>query len=164
MKIAAGGTSAASDFDFLIGEWSVRHHRLKERLVGSSEWEDFGGTTVAHEVLGGLGNVDDNVIELPAGTYRALTLRTFDPQQRRWSIWWLDARFPQQLDTPVRGSFANGVGTFYADDQFGGKPIVVRFIWSEITRATCRWQQAFSADAGATWETNWVMEFERRAR
>ena len=24
-----------------------------------------------------------------------------------------------------------------------------------------RWEQAFSADGGATWEVNWVMEFTR---
>ncbi len=155
--------STPADFDFLIGAWRVRHHRLKERLAGSTEWEDFGGTTVAQKILGGLGNVDDNVIELPAGTYRAATVRTFDPQQRLWSIWWLDARHPQQLDTPVRGSFAHGVGTFHANDQYRGQPIVVRFIWSDIEDDSCRWQQAFSPDAGTTWETNWVMDFERQA-
>jgi hypothetical protein len=25
----------------------------------------------------------------------------------------------------------------------------------------CRWEQAYSADGGKTWETNWTMEFSR---
>ena len=33
--------------------------------------------------------------------------------------------------------------------------------WSGITTPTPRWEQAFSDDDGATWETNWVMEFTR---
>ncbi len=31
------------------------------------------------------------------------------------------------MDPPVRGSFHNGVGTFYADDTENGKPIRIRF-------------------------------------
>jgi hypothetical protein len=73
----------------------------------------------------------------------------------------LDSRQPHQLDPPVVGGFHNGVGTFFADDQFQGKPIRVRFIWSDITPSSARWQQAFSDDAGATWETNWIMDFKR---
>jgi hypothetical protein len=53
------------------------------------------------------------------------------------------------------------VGEFFADDQLEGKPIRVRFVWSDITANSARWQQAFSDDAGTTWETNWVMDFER---
>jgi hypothetical protein len=150
------------DFDFFFGRWRVHHRRLKDRLAGSHEWIDFDGTTIAQPIMGGYGNMDDNVLELPGGGYRAVTLRLFDANSNQWSIWWLDGRLPRgPLDPPVRGSFRHGVGTFYADDTFKGKPIRVRFIWSAITAKTCRWEQAFSADGGKTWETNWTMEFMR---
>ena len=113
-------TSTASDFDFLIGDWRVAHRRLKDRLVGSSVWQEFGGTCAVRKILGGQGNVDDNTIELPDGTYRAATLRAFDPVTRRWTIWWLDARKPQALDPPMIGGFDGDVGTFYGEDQWQG--------------------------------------------
>ena len=61
----------------------------------------------------------------------------------------------------VVGRFANGVGTFLGDDILDGQPILVRFTWSDITDRTCRWEQAFSPNGGATGEVNWVMESTR---
>ncbi len=37
----------------------------------------------------------------------------------------------------------------------------VRFRRSAITPTRARWEQAFSVDAGATWEANWIRDFQR---
>lgn len=155
--------SGAGDFDFFIGSWLVAHRRLKDRLAGSNEWVEFEGVCVTQKMLGGLGNIDDNFLDMPGGAYRAVTLRSYNTETRQWSIWWLDGRYPGILDTPVVGHFENGVGTFYANDKHAGKPIRVRFLWTMPERDEPRWEQAFCPDAGATWETNWVMNFTRRA-
>lgn len=156
--------SGLHDFDFLPGKWAIHHRRLKGRLVGSTEWEEFDGTSEARLMMGGAGNIDDNIIPAPAGTYRAVTIRSFDPEANEWQIWWLDGRFPKgPLDPPMVGSFKNGIGTFYADDTLNGQPIKVRFLWSDISDTTCRWEQAFSADGGTTWEINWIMSSTRLA-
>lgn len=150
-----------TDFDFFIGDWNVRHRRLKRRLVQCADWEQFAGRTNVRQILGGFGNVDDNLLHLPDGTYRAATLRSFDPRSQTWSIWWLDARNPASLDVPVVGRFEGTAGTFFAHDHHEGQPIIVRFLWTASPEAP-RWEQAFSPDRGASWETNWVMEFTRR--
>jgi hypothetical protein len=59
------------------------------------------------------------------------------------------------------GGFQDGCGQFYAQEIFGGRHISSRFIWSKITATSCQWEQAFSADGGKTWETNWIMEHVR---
>ena len=151
----------AHDFDFLHGSWSVRHRRLTQRLRKSDEWEQFPGTSATRPILGGSGNIEENYMEFPEGPYRAVALRSYDSSSNSWAIWWLDARHPHILDVPVIGGFENGIGTFLADDVFEGQPIKVRFLWSDISTDSCRWRQAFSADGGRTWETNWVMEFVR---
>lgn len=148
------------DFGFQTGAWRVRHRKLKGRLTGSTEWVEFAGTCQAFEVMGGEANVEDNVLDDPAGAYRAAAFRRKDPVSGEWSIWWHDGRAGSG-DAPVRGRFVDGVGTFLADDELDGRPIRVRFVWSQITEATARWEQAFSPDGGATWEVNWVMTFER---
>lgn len=148
-------------FDFLPGDWRIHHRRLKHRLKACQDWEEFEGHSSAWPVLGGLGNIDDNHIELPSGPYRALTLRSVNPLTGEWTIWWLDGRFPGQLDAPMRGSFRDGTGVFFGDDLLDGRPIRIRFIWSEMSADRARWEQAFSGDGGASWETNWVMRLER---
>jgi hypothetical protein len=164
---AASAQTAATpaglhDFDFFIGEWKVHHRQLKERLVGSHEWMQFEGTTSTRKILGGLGNMDDNLLDKPGSAYRAVTLRSFDPANGQWSIWWLDGRTPSaNLDPSMKGRFENGIGTFHADDTLDGKPICVRFTWSHSSATACHWEQAFSPDGGTTWETNWSMDFRR---
>ena len=51
--------SEASDFDFWPGQWKVHNRRLRKRLAGSDEWEEFQATSVARHILGGCGNEDE---------------------------------------------------------------------------------------------------------
>jgi len=91
-----------------------------------------------------------------------VALRAYDPATASWAIWWVDSRTPHAaLDPPVKGRFDKGVGRFYSDGEINGKPVRTRFTWSQITPASARWEQAFSHDAGKTWDTNWIMEFRR---
>ena len=159
---ASQNLSGLHDFDFLVGEWRVHNRRLKERLAGSNEWEEFEGTIVSRRHMDGWANVDDTVFHTPQGIYRGVAPRAYDPKTGQWAIWWIDGRNPfGNVDPPVKGRFVNGVGTFYADDTLRGKPIKVRFTWSHITAKTARWEQAYSPDGGKTWETNWLQTLER---
>jgi len=151
--------SAPSHFDFIIGDWHVRHRRLNSRLSGCTEWTVFEGLSCTRQILGGFGNVEDNVLRFPEGEVRAAAFRSFDRSTRKWSIWWLDGRNPHQLDAPVVGEFTGTKGVFFADDSLRGQPIKVRFIWHTNPGSNPTWEQAFSPDAGETWETNWTMEF-----
>ena len=149
-----------SDFDFLIGSWRVHHQRLKERLANNHDWVEFEGACVSRKILGGAGNMDENFLDLPDGAYCAIAFRTWNPASGEWSIWWIDSRYPADLDPPLVGGFRDGVGTFHADHALQGKPIRVRFLWTNLNTKP-HWEQAFSDDEGRTWETNWTMEFTR---
>lgn len=153
--------AAPDDFDFIIGDWRVKHRRLNERLAECTEWTRFDGLSSTRKIMGGLGNIEDNLLGFPEGEVRAVALRSFDRTSRTWSIWWLDGRNPHQLDVPVIGRFTDAVGTFHARDTLRGAPIDVRFIWKANPGGSPTWEQAFSPDAGRTWETNWTMEFLR---
>ncbi len=152
--------ATASDFDFWFGSWDVRNRWLRRRLAGSDDWEEFDATVVARPLLDGVGNEDEFRTD-HAGGFIGMSFRFFDPERRRWSIYWADSRRPGELDPPVFGTFSGDVGVFDGEDVHRGRPILVRFTWSGITTPTPRWEQAFSDDGGRTWETNWVMDFTR---
>ncbi|MEO6217297.1 MAG: DUF1579 domain-containing protein [Sphingomonas sp.] len=157
-----GHADGAADFDFLHGSWSVRHRKLRRRLAGDDAWIAFEGTMTARPILAGAGNIDENLLHDPDGSYAAVTLRMFDPASGQWSIVWIDDRVARP-DPPVIGRFQNGDGVFLGEDQLDGRPILVRFLWSAIGVDGARWEQSFSGDDGGTWQPNWIMEFERRS-
>ena len=148
------------DFDFLIGTWKGHQRRLRERLNGSQSWEEFESIQVVTKVLGGLGNIDEVTMQRASGEMRGLTVRLFNPETRQWSIYWADS-VGATLGAPMVGEFKDGIGLFYDCEPFKGKRIFSRFLWTHDSPDICRWEQAFSQDGGATWETNWTMDFTR---
>jgi hypothetical protein len=148
------------DFDFLIGRWKVHNRRLTAPLAGSTSWYEFEGKSTVRSIWGGGANVDEYEGYSPSALIQGMTVRLYNPRSGQWSLYWGN-RTNGVLDTPMIGGFKDGRGEFFDQEMFEGRSIYVRFIWSGITPNSCRWEQAFSADGGATWETNWVMEFTR---
>jgi hypothetical protein len=151
------------DFDFLLGRWTVRNRRLKERLKGCTDWEEFPSTCRARPILGGLGNMDEFTLERASGQVLAVTVRLYDPSSGEWSIYWAASTGRGRFDPPMVGRFDGPRGEFFSHEVFEGRHIFSRFIWTVEGPEACRWEQAYSADGGKSWETNWTMEFTRQA-
>lgn len=149
------------DFDFIYGIWRIHNRRLRSPLSGGEDWYEFEAIYKAQPLWNGKANLDEFFGDSPLGRIEGLTLRLYDAQTARWNLYWATSR--QGLVTvPNVGSFNNdGVGEFFSNEEFEGKPIVCRYRWTKSYGAGCRWEQAFSADGGMTWETNWIMDFTR---
>ncbi len=144
------------DFDFEIGTWKTHLRRLRNPLTGSADWVEYEGTTVVRKVWNGRANLVELVADGPAGHFEGLSLRLYNPQSRQWSLNFANAGVGV-MTTPTIGEFKNGRGEFYGQDTLAnGRAILVRFIISDITPNSCRFEQAFSDDGGQTWEVNWV--------
>jgi hypothetical protein len=149
-----------NDFDFLVGTWDVANRCRRRRLAGGDDWEEFPGVARARTFFDGAGSFDE--ITFPTKGHSGATLRTFDVERQEWSIYWVSSR-DGILTPPMIGRFHDGVGTFFGDDTYEGALVRCRFIWSNISDRTARWEQAYSTDGERTWETNWVMDLSRRA-
>jgi hypothetical protein len=145
----------ARGFDFEIGRWNSEVKRLKRPLTGSHDWVELSGTTVVRALLGGQANIAELDIAGPSGRIQGVSLRLYDPQSRQWAIHYANVA-AGALTAPMIGDFKHGRGEFYRDDTLDGRPIKVRFVIECERRESCRFEQAFSADAGKTWEMNWL--------
>ena len=119
------------------------------------EWLTFRGRSVVKPLMDGRANVVEFDVSGDAGRIEALNLRLYEPQADQWSSTFVSMR-DGLLTASVKGGFEDGVGTFYGQDQLGGEPIDVRFLIFRLGRDKARFEQAYSDDGGATWETNWI--------
>jgi hypothetical protein len=143
------------DFDFEIGTWKTHVRRLLNPLTGSTNWVEMEGVTTVTKVWGGRANLVELVADGQGGHFEGLSLRLYNPNTRKWSL-----NFASSSDgimtPPTIGEFKNGRGEFHSHETLNGIPILVRFVISEITPISCRFEQAFSTDEGKTWEVNWI--------
>ncbi len=157
-------SSGAADFEFLNGSWNIHNRRRTNPFLPEKDgiWEEFTATHLGTRHLDGKVTIEHYEATFPSGEIRkGLTVRAFNAETQQWSIVWLDNRQPPDFE-PLIGAFQHGVGEFHQIiTSPEGQPVHLRFTWDHITDTTARWQQAFSFDAGATWDTNWIMEFSR---
>jgi hypothetical protein len=144
------------DFDFEHGRWHTALRRRLHPLSGSDEWADYTGTTTVRALMGGLANVVELDVSGRAGRIQGLSLRLFDTRRQRWTLNFASLA-TGTLSTPMSGGFGGGPrGVFYSSEDFKGRPVLVRFVIEPTGRDRCRFEQAFSADGGRTWESNWI--------
>ncbi|WP_242164580.1 hypothetical protein [Lysobacter sp. M15] len=152
---AAATRDGAHDFDWEIGTWKTRLRRLAKPLSGSHEWLEYEGTSVVRAALDGRANLVELEVEGAAGRIEGVSLRLYAPQAQQWSLNFANIR-NGLLTQPVLGGFRDGIGEFYGQDELDGRTILVRFVISEVTANSARFEQAYSNDGGRTWETNWI--------
>jgi len=128
------------DFDFELGTWKIHLKKLEHPLTGSTTWVEFDGTSVTRKVWDGRAQLEEFETDGAAGHIEGLTLRLYNPKSHQ---------------------FKDGVGEFYDQEEFNGRTIFVRYIWSRITPNTAHFEQSFSTDGGKTWEVNWITDQTR---
>jgi hypothetical protein len=143
------------DFDFEIGTWKTHLRRLLHPLTGSKTWVEYEGTTVVRKVWNGRANLVELQAEGPAGHFEGLNLRLYNAQAHQWSLNFANSS-GGTLSQPTIGGFKDGRGEFFDQETLNGRATFVRFVISDITPNSCRFEQAFSDDGGKTWEINWI--------
>src|SRR5262249_52803759 len=134
--------------------------RLLKPLTGSTAWIEMHGTTVVRRLWNGRANLAEFESDGPNGHLSLISLRLYDPKARQWS---LNFATPDAgvLSVPMIGAFHHGGAEFYDQEDYDGRTILVRFTFVSSPPNRARSEQAFSADGGKTWETNWINRYTR---
>ena len=147
------------DFDWDYGTWKTHQKRRLHPLTGSTTWVEYHGTDVVRKIWDGA-NTGTIEADGPAGHLEIFSMRLYNPDSRQWSVDFTNSA-TGVLSQPVFGEFKDGRADFYDQEPYDGRMIMVRFSVSDITADTCHFEQAFSADGGKTWETNFIVDEER---
>lgn len=148
------------DFDFDFGTWKMHIRRLLHPLTGCTDWIEMDGTTVTNKIWNGRANLATVEAHGSTGRLELLALRLYDPESHQWSIHFATSDVGI-LSVAAVGQFTNGRGEFYDEELYRGRSILVRFSIWHLSPDSIRSEQAFSADGGKTWETNWINTYER---
>ena len=154
---AAAARDGSHDFDWEFGSWKTHVKRRLHPLTGTEVWAEYDGSSVVSRIWGGKANLVELEVDGPQGHLELGSLRLYDPDTHQWSLNVASSR-GGGLGVPTMGSFNDGRGEFYDDETFAGKPIRVRFVISDVKPGSAHFEQAFSADSGKTWETNWIAD------
>jgi hypothetical protein len=154
----AGNPRVTSDFDFLVGEWTVHNRRLRDPLTGSTEWYETPATARGTTFQNGSISVDE--MWYPELGFAANSIRLFSPADRTWTIYWVTST-DGLLQDPVVGSWHDGTLVAEGPSRFREQPIIARYQWHSLTDESAIWEQAFRPTDSDTWETNWVMTWRR---
>lgn len=145
------------DFDWEIGSWATQVRVLRNPLSGAApDWAEFNGTSIVRPILDGRSNIVELSVQGPKGQIEGAALRLYNPQSRQWSLNYASVR-NGTLTAPVYGGFdGKGRGLFYGQDMLDGRAILVRFVITRLSPNEARFEQSYSSDGGASWETNWI--------
>jgi hypothetical protein len=132
-------------------------------LLGPTIGSSINGISNHKKLLNSNANFEEFEVDNPEKHLhiKAQTLRLYNPDTRQWSIYLLDLDKGVLSLPPVVGEFNGNRGEFYDQEQYKGRAILVRYVWLNISPKSARLEQAFSADGGNTWETNWICELSR---
>lgn len=156
MRPATPSPGEPGQFDFLNGEWRIQHRRLRD---GSAQWDEFEGEATCWSILGGVISIEE--LRIPSRNFSGMGLRALDIQKRQWADHWVNAR-SGVVGGGLAGSFEDGKGLFFSEEQDGDQVILAASLWDQIEAGRCRWRQAVSRDGGQTWEHNWIMHWRKR--
>lgn len=148
------------DFDFIVGHWKVHLKRREQSSAGADTWAEFDGYSAYRKIWDGRANLNEFEVQGTTGRIEGLTLRTYDPTTRQWSLYRANSQ-DGILGRPQVGQFHDGVGEFYAQDTLDGRSFFIRELWSNVTENSVRIENSFSYDGGKTWDVNWISDMVR---
>jgi hypothetical protein len=160
---SASQSDGSHDFDFLIGDWKAHVRRLPDRLNGSTQWIEYDGISKHKKLLDSNANFEQFEVNGREKDQhiKAQTLRLYNPESHQWSIYLLDLDKGLLPMPPMVGQFSGRRGEFYDQEDYKGRAILVRYVWTDNSPQSARMEQSFSADGGKSWEVNWICELSR---
>jgi hypothetical protein len=152
------------DFDFLIGDWKAHLKQLVDPLTGSGKWVEYEGVSQTHKIPGSNANWEEFKVDAVKEDLHKhnQTLRLYNPASHQWNIYLVDVQKGTLGLPPTVGGFVDGRIELFDYEDWKGRWIFVRYVWTSGGPNKAHFEQAFSTDGGKTWEANWILDLTRQ--
>lgn len=152
MTSAAALRDGSHDFDFSNGVWHTHITRTLDPFDGGKHQVTMEGTKTSRPVWGGHAWLEEIEADGPGGHWEGATLFLYDAKAGQWSQSYIDSD-SGLVSSPTVGSFKDGRAEFFATEQYQGRNVIVRGVWSDVTANSHRYEISYSQDGGRTWLT-----------
>jgi hypothetical protein len=137
------------DFDFAHGVWHTHVTRILDPFDGGTHTVTMDGTKTARPVWNGRAWLEEIEADGPDGHWEGATIFVYNPTAGQWSQEYIDGS--GEIQSPSVGSFKDGRGEFFSTEEYKGRTVLVRGVWSDITPYSHRYEISYSQDGGKTW-------------
>jgi hypothetical protein len=148
------------DFDFNLGVWRTHIRRVLDPLSGGTHSMEMNGTVSVRKVWDGRAWLEEIEADGPNGHWEGMTLFTYNPQAHQWSQNFVDSQ-NGVVTSPLIGEFKNGRGELFAQDTRGGRTLLIRAVWSDITPDAHHFEESYSDDGGKSWVPVFIASLTR---
>jgi hypothetical protein len=149
----------AHDFDFAHGKWHTHAVQVRDPFEGGTHTVTLDGTKTSRALWGGKAWVEEIEADGPDGHWEGMTFFVYNPTSHQWSQTYVDGG--GEMEAPTIGSFRNGRGEFYGVETYKGRNVLVRGVWSDITKDSHHYDISLSDDGGRTWVTAFKADLTR---
>jgi hypothetical protein len=168
-RTSAGAPSESSrsvantshDFDFNYGTWTTHIKSLVQPAKGSASWVDLTGTVAMRKIWNGRALMEEITAGNGKTSFTGLTLYLYEPQSHQWSQTYADSS-DGSFNPSMIGGFHDGRGELIGPDTYGGKAVLMRDAWSNITTNAHDFEIAYSRNGGKTWQPVFVANLTRK--
>lgn len=139
----------ARQFDFWVGEWDLSYKSADGRMDRSRNriTKALDGCVILEQFTGA-----------PGTKLNGHSVSTFDRNAKQWKQTWVD-NTASYLD--FTGGLADGKMILVRDAERQGKKFRQRMVWQDIRADAFKWLWQRSDDGGATWSTQWEIDYRR---
>lgn len=150
----------ASQFDYLIGDWTFVAQSKSPNTPPTYE-----GRWTARRAFDGFGIVDEWRVLTPDGAtaYLGFTARVFDRESMTWKLQFLNVRAGRW--STQHAVFRDGeMHLWWEEQDADGRPFTARVRYFDIQPDSFRWEMDRSYDGGASWIEDFLTMTVRRGQ
>jgi len=157
---SVGPRDEAHDFDFISGVWSAHFRHVLDPFAGGHRAVELDGTISVDKVWNGRAWLEQIDAQGAGSHWGGMAIFLYNPKTHQWSQSFVN-RESGAWAAPLIGDFRSGRGELYSQDSYGGRSILVRGVWSDITPDSHDYTECLSDDGGATWQLGLLVHWTR---